>query len=75
MYASPGVLNESLHLFVAEDLTPGPPRPEADEELHAQTVPFAEALRMALDGTIKDAKTITGLLLWERLLRGERRVD
>ena len=66
-YASPGVLDEKLHLFVAEDLTPGAPRPEADEQLEPVTLAWADAMRMALDGTIKDAKTITSLLLWERL--------
>lgn len=65
-YASPGVLDEKLHLFVAEDLTPGPMRPEADEQLEPVKIPWAEAMRMALDGTIKDAKTITALLLWDR---------
>ena len=67
LYASPGVLDEKLHLFVAEDLTPGPARPEADEQLEPKTVPWSEALRMALDGTITDAKTITAILLWDRL--------
>lgn len=66
-YASPGVLDEKLHLFVAEDLTPGPARPEADEELEPKTVSWPDALRMALDGTIKDAKTVTAILLWDRL--------
>jgi ADP-ribose pyrophosphatase len=67
LYASPGVLDEKLHLFVAQDLTPGTARPEADEQLEPKTVPWREALRMALDGTIKDAKTITAILLWDRL--------
>lgn len=66
LYASPGVLNEKLHLFVAEDLTPGPMRPEADEQLEPVTVPWDDAMRMCLDGTIKDAKTITAILLWDR---------
>lgn len=66
-YASPGVLDEKLHIFVAEDLTPGPARPEADEQLEPRTVPWADALRMATDGTIKDAKTVTAILLWDRL--------
>jgi len=26
-----------------------------------------EAIRMCLDGRIKDAKTVTALLLWERM--------
>jgi ADP-ribose pyrophosphatase len=67
LYASPGVLDEKLHLYVAEGLVAGPPRPEADEQLEPVTVPWADALRMALTGEIKDAKTITALLLWERL--------
>jgi ADP-ribose pyrophosphatase len=67
LYASPGVLDEKLHLFIAEDLTPGPPQPEADEQLEPVTVAWNEALQMALNGTIKDAKTITSILLWDRL--------
>jgi ADP-ribose pyrophosphatase len=70
LYASPGVLDEKLHLFIAEDLTPGESAPEADEELEAVTVPLAEAIRMCLAGEIKDAKTITALLLWERRRQG-----
>jgi ADP-ribose pyrophosphatase len=67
LYASPGVLDEKLHLFIAEGLTPGPPRPEADEQLEPVTVPLADAVRMCLSGEIKDAKTITSLLLWDRM--------
>ena len=73
LYASPGVLDEKLHLFVAEGLTAGESRPEADEELEAVTVPLADAVRMCLAGEIKDAKTVTALLLWERM-NGERPV-
>ena len=40
-------------------------------QLHPVVVRFDEAIRMCLTGEIKDAKTITSLLLWERL-RGER---
>ena len=67
LYASPGVLDETLHLFVAEELTPGPARPEPDEQLHPVTVRLDDAIRMCLAGEIKDAKTVTSLLLWERL--------
>jgi ADP-ribose pyrophosphatase len=67
LYASPGVLDEKLHLFIAENLTAGPAKPEPDEQLHPVTVRFDEAIRMCLAGEIKDAKTITSLLLWEKL--------
>jgi ADP-ribose pyrophosphatase len=66
LFASPGVLDEKLHIFVAEGLTAGAARPEIDEQLEPVTVRWDDALRMALDGTIKDAKTITSLLLWDR---------
>jgi ADP-ribose pyrophosphatase len=67
LYASPGVMDEKLHLFVAENLTPGPAKPEPDEQLLPVTVRFDDAIRMCLAGEIKDAKTITSLLLWEKL--------
>jgi ADP-ribose pyrophosphatase len=66
-FPSPGVLDEKMHLFVAQDLAPGPARPEADEHLEPKTVSWAEAVRMALDGTIHDLKTVTAILLWDRL--------
>jgi ADP-ribose pyrophosphatase len=71
LFASPGVIDEKLHLFVAEGLTAGESRPEADEELEAITVKLTDAVRMCLDGEIRDAKTVTALLLWERMI-GER---
>ena len=67
LFASPGVLDEKLHLFVAEDLTPGDAAPEPGEQLQPVTVTFDDAIRMCLNGEIRDAKTITSLLLWERL--------
>jgi ADP-ribose pyrophosphatase len=66
-FPSPGVLDEKMHLFVAEDLTAGLARPEADENLEPKTVAWADALRMATDGTIRDLKTVAAILLWDRL--------
>jgi ADP-ribose pyrophosphatase len=71
---SPGVLSERTHLFVAQELTPGPLQLEKDEDLQPQIVPWREALAWALDGTIRDAKTLIALLLWDRL-REDRHLD
>src|SRR5437762_7615694 len=71
LYASPGVLDEKLHLFVAEELTAGEASPEACEQLEPVTVAFADAIRMWLSGEIKDGKTINTLLLWERMANGQ----
>ncbi len=70
-YASPGCLSELMHLYVARDLTPGPSRPEKDETLEPHVVSWEQALAWALDGTIRDVKTIACLLLWERLRHAE----
>jgi len=75
LYASPGVLDEKLHLFIAENLTPGTARPEPCEELHPVTMRLDEAIRMCLAGEITDAKTVTALLLWERIKRQNAEED
>ncbi len=66
VYASPGVLTEKMHLFFALDLTPGPAHPEADEHLQPAILPLSTALEMIRRGDIRDAKTVTTLLLWDR---------
>src|SRR5262249_40897809 len=66
-FPSPGVLDETTHLFVAEQLAPGVMRLEKDEELEPRIIAWKEALTWALDGTIRDAKTLIALLVWERL--------
>jgi len=71
-YPSPGILSERMVLFQAEELTPGSAHLQPDEDLAAQVVAWSEALGWALDGTIRDAKTLVALLLWDRLRSGER---
>ncbi len=66
-FMSPGILNERMHLFVAKDLTPGPPAREAGEEIDNLIVSWDEALAMALRGEIEDAKSLAGILLWDKL--------
>lgn len=66
-YPSPGVLSERSRLYLAEELTPGPQNLEPDEEIVTEVVDWQRAVAWCLDGTIRDAKTIVGLLLWDRL--------
>jgi ADP-ribose pyrophosphatase len=66
-FPSPGVLSEKTHLYVARELTPGAMRPESDEQLEPQVVPWEQALAWTLDGTIRDAKTLVALLSWQQL--------
>lgn len=59
---SPGVLAEVVHLFLARGLEAVGQRPEAGEVFEVVWTPLAEAVRLALDGSIRDAKTVIGLL-------------
>lgn len=69
-YVSPGVMNERMYLYLCEDLRPGPVRPELDEDLETVIVAWGEAMAMAHDGRIEDAKTLLALLLCDRLRGG-----
>jgi ADP-ribose pyrophosphatase len=65
-YTSPGVLSERMYLFLATGLSEGPPAREAGEDIRNHLVPWREALSMAGDGRIEDAKTLVGLLYYHR---------
>jgi ADP-ribose pyrophosphatase len=69
---SPGVLSEVTHLYLAQELTPGPTQLEKDEELEPHTILWRDAMAWAIDGTIRDAKTLIALLLWDRLRGNDR---
>ena len=65
-YPSPGILDEEMQLFVASQLEQAAPRREPGERIENLLVTWDDALRMVNDGTIRDAKTICGLLMWEQ---------
>lgn len=60
--SSPGIFTEVIHLYLAQDLTPVPAAAEEHEVFEVHWLPWKEALRMASDGEIEDAKTLAGLL-------------
>lgn len=64
-YTSPGVLDEQMYLYVATSLTPGESAPEPGEDLRPLVTTWKEALEMARDGRIRDAKTLAGLFYYE----------
>lgn len=61
-YPAPGVSNEEMHLFLAEDLYPAAAERE-EEDLTVHRVPLAVARRLVATGEIRDAKSIVGILL------------
>jgi ADP-ribose pyrophosphatase len=68
-YPSPGVLSECMHLFLAEELQPTQQKLDPGESIELEILPFDEAVQSVMRGEIRDAKTIVGLLLYDRLRR------
>jgi ADP-ribose pyrophosphatase len=64
-YTSPGFADEIVHVFLAEQLTPGELRPDEDEFLDIQSITLEEAKQFITDGCIRDAKTVTAVYAWE----------
>jgi ADP-ribose pyrophosphatase len=62
IHTTPGFTDERIHLFLGADLTPGNHARDIDEFMEVRSTPFSVALEMVRDGTISDAKTISGLL-------------
>ena len=61
-YVSPGFLDETMTIYLAEGLEAGDAEPEADERITTQFFSLSEAIQMALNERIRDAKTISGIL-------------
>jgi ADP-ribose pyrophosphatase len=62
-YSSPGFCTELIHLYLAEGLTPAQGQPDEDEAITVERLPLAEAAARVADGTIRDAKSVAGLML------------
>jgi len=72
LYPTPGFVAEKMHLFRATSLRRGRARPEADETLTLRAFSLRQLERMLRRGTLRDGKTIIGVLL-ERARRERRR--
>jgi 8-oxo-dGTP pyrophosphatase MutT (NUDIX family) len=58
---APGIFTEIIHLYMAQDLKIGQPKPDADEELELKWMPLEEAMGLILSGDWNDGKTALGL--------------
>ena len=64
-FASPGITNETMAIYLAERLHLGKAQPEADEFIRKRMFLLSDAIHMILSNKIQDGKTIAGLL-WLR---------
>ena len=64
-YTTPGISNESIHLFMARDLTQSSQNLEEGEHITVEAYTLQECLEKMEHGEICDGKTILGIL-WYR---------
>lgn len=69
-YTTPGFTNELMHVFLAQDLTPGIQNPDEDEFVKVESVPFDDAIQMVFNGKIRDGKSIAGILAAWKIIKG-----
>jgi ADP-ribose pyrophosphatase len=65
-----GYSDEHIEIFLAEGLTKREAKLDDEEFLEVFTLPLATALEWVRDGRITDAKTLSGLLWAEKVLKG-----
>jgi ADP-ribose pyrophosphatase len=65
---SPGILDEQMHLFLATDLTAGEMALEQGEDIQTFLCNWDEATKMVCRGEIRDAKSLVGLLYYQRFM-------
>ena len=69
-FPSPGVLTETLHVFLAEGLSVSEAERE-EEDLRVESLPLEEAHRRIAAGEIRDSKSIIGITVARQRLRGD----
>jgi len=70
--SSPGFTDETIHLFLARNLSPAQQHLDNDELLTVEAIPFEQALAMAVSGEINDSKSVCALFRAERHLGSGR---
>ena len=67
LYPTVGYDTERIYTWLARDIRDARQNLDPDEFLDVKKIPFEEALAMVMDNTIRDAKTIAGILKYALL--------
>jgi ADP-ribose pyrophosphatase len=68
-YPSPGVLDETMTVYLARGLTPGKAQPEEDEFIECMLIPLSQVVEMILSGKIRTGNAIAPVLWLAETLR------
>jgi len=75
VFPTPGFLEERMFLLLAEGLTAGEAQPEEDEKLLVASYSQKQLEAMIRERTLRDAKSIAGLLFYFKFLRKKQKKD
>jgi ADP-ribose pyrophosphatase len=62
LWPAPGISDELMQLYLAEDLTPAPLPGDEDEMIEVIPMSLAKLVEMAWNGRLQDAKSVVGIL-------------
>lgn len=62
IFTTPGFTDEKIHLFAATRLGPARQALEEDEIIEVAKMPLVDAVRLAVSGEIRDAKSVCAIL-------------
>ena len=68
-FSAPAIIDECVHLYLAEDLEFGETDLDEDEFVEVVKYPLDELVDMVMSGEIKDSKTQIAVLKLDRLLK------
>jgi ADP-ribose pyrophosphatase len=71
-YVSPGFLDETMTIYLAQGLKAGIAQPEEDEKIAVRFFPLSAVVQMVEKGLIRDAKTMAGALWLAQQRRAQR---
>ncbi|HEY0342396.1 MAG TPA: NUDIX hydrolase, partial [Steroidobacteraceae bacterium] len=74
-FSSPGIFTEIVHLYLATGITPAVASLESAEVIEVHWMPFEEAFEWAMNGTIRDGKTLIGLMRAHHLRTTRKAAD
>ncbi len=69
---TPGFCNETIHLYMAQDLSQGERDLDEDEFLNVEWMPLECAAQKVLSGQIEDSKTISAVMMAWEIYKRER---
>ena len=69
IFPTPGFLEESMYILLAQGLKAGVPRPEDDEKITVKAFAPRQLEKMIGDGKLHDGKSVAGILYYLRFLR------